>query len=153
MTAFEPVVQGLKTFFSDVAQGFFEITHNGFALVGLVVVFATAALTFKPELRITSEAQLISWLQARQADAMGMVADLAGIERLVVEMDTRLKLSGEFDHDDAIISQHLDAKPVRQQRALDHRARGQSGHFPAGHLAAAVSRASRSPKRWLAVAA
>ena len=81
MTAFDTVVQGLRTFFSDVAQGFFEITHNGFALVGLVVVFATAALTFKPELRITSEAQLITWLQARQADAVGMVADLAGIER------------------------------------------------------------------------
>ncbi len=81
MTAFDTVIQGLRTFFSDVAQGFFEITHNGFALVGLVVVFATAALSFKPELRITSEAQLITWLQARQADAVGMVADLAGIER------------------------------------------------------------------------
>jgi hypothetical protein len=81
MTAFDSVKEGVRTFFSDVAQGFFDITHNGFALVGLVVVFATAALMFKPDLRVSGEAQLITWLQARQADAMGMVADLAGIER------------------------------------------------------------------------
>ncbi len=81
MTAFERIRDGVRTFCGDVAQGFFEITHNGFALVGLVVVFALAALTFKPELRMSGEAQLITWLQARQADAMGVVADLTGIER------------------------------------------------------------------------
>ena len=31
------MAQGLRTFASDVAQGFFEITHNSFALVGLAV--------------------------------------------------------------------------------------------------------------------
>ena len=81
MTAFERIRDGVRTFCGDVAQGFFEITHNGFALVGLVVVFALAALSFKPELRMSGEAQLITWLQARQADAMGIVADLTGIER------------------------------------------------------------------------
>jgi soluble lytic murein transglycosylase-like protein len=81
MTAFERFRDGVRTFSSDVAQGFFEITHNGFALLGLFVVFAVAAVSFKPELRVSGEAHLISWLQARQSDAMGIVADLTGIER------------------------------------------------------------------------
>jgi len=81
MTAIENFRDGLRTFVADVAQGFFEITHNGFALLGVAVVFVAAAFAFKPELRSTGEAQLITWLQARQADAMGVVADLTGIER------------------------------------------------------------------------
>ena len=39
MTALGKTAQGLRTFASDIAQGFFEITHNGFALVGLATVF------------------------------------------------------------------------------------------------------------------
>ena len=31
------VGRGFKTFAGDVAEGFFEITHNGLALVGIVV--------------------------------------------------------------------------------------------------------------------
>ena len=81
MTAFENVVQGLRTFASDVAQGFFEITHNGFALVGLAVVFATITLTVRADLRQVGEAQLMGWLHARQSDALGIEADLEGIDR------------------------------------------------------------------------
>lgn len=81
MTAFENVVQGLRTFASDVAQGFFEITHNGFALVGLAVVFATITLTVRPDLRLAGEAQLMGWLHARQSDALGIEPDLAAIDR------------------------------------------------------------------------
>jgi hypothetical protein len=51
---------------SDVTQGFFEITHNGFALVGLTVVFAVVTLTARPDLRQAGEAKLMSWLQDRQ---------------------------------------------------------------------------------------
>ena len=39
MTALGKLTQGVRVFASDVAQGFFEITHNGFALVGLATVF------------------------------------------------------------------------------------------------------------------
>ena len=81
MTAFENVVQGLRTFAADVAQGFFEITHNGFALVGLAVVFATIALTVRPDLRLAGEAQLMGWLHARQSDYLGMEPDLGAIDR------------------------------------------------------------------------
>ncbi|MCY7369743.1 MAG: lytic transglycosylase domain-containing protein [Polaromonas sp.] len=54
------------SFSNDVAEGFFEIFHNTFALLGLVVVFAVMALTVKPELRQTGEAYLMTWLQERQ---------------------------------------------------------------------------------------
>ena len=81
MTAIEKVAQGLRVFASDVAQGFFEVTHNGFALVGLAVVFFSITLTVRPDLRQTGEHHLIDWLQARRADALGLVPDLGGIER------------------------------------------------------------------------
>jgi hypothetical protein len=64
--AFDATARGLRTFTSDVADGFFEITHNGFALVGLAIVFAALALTARPDLRQTGEEQLMGWLQSRK---------------------------------------------------------------------------------------
>ena len=67
---------------NDIAQGFFEITHNSFALLGLVVVFAVITLTTRADLRQAGEAQLISWLQARQEVVVGVtVVEPAAIER------------------------------------------------------------------------
>ena len=40
MTALGKTARGLRTFASDIAEGFFEITHNGAALLGLAVLFA-----------------------------------------------------------------------------------------------------------------
>jgi soluble lytic murein transglycosylase-like protein len=54
MTALARTAQGLRTFASDVAQGFFEITHNGFALVGLAVVFCAIGLTARADFRATA---------------------------------------------------------------------------------------------------
>ena len=51
---------------SDIAHGFFEITHNGFALLGLALVFAVITLTARPDLRQAGEDQLISWLEERR---------------------------------------------------------------------------------------
>lgn len=51
---------------SDIAHGFFEITHNGFALLGLGLVFAVITLTARPDLRQAGEDQLISWLEERR---------------------------------------------------------------------------------------
>ena len=81
MTALKRWTQAWRTFASDVAQGFLEITHNGFALVGLAVVFAVLTLVLRPDLRLSGEAQLIGWLQARQADALGFAADIGAIDR------------------------------------------------------------------------
>ncbi|MEB0114132.1 hypothetical protein RCH10_001941 [Variovorax sp. GrIS 2.14] len=64
--AFEATAQGFRTFVSDVADGFFEMTHNGFALVGLAIVFAAIALVARPDLREQGEEQLMSWLQSRK---------------------------------------------------------------------------------------
>jgi soluble lytic murein transglycosylase-like protein len=81
MTALGKMAQGLRTFASDIAQGFFEITHNGFALVGLAVVFSVITLTARPDLRETGETKLRSWLHERQVAAMGMEVEEAAIDR------------------------------------------------------------------------
>lgn len=57
--------RGLRTFGSDVAQGFLEITHNGFALVGLAVVMCAGAALARPDLRQSVEVELMGWLQQR----------------------------------------------------------------------------------------
>jgi len=64
--AFDATARGLRTFVSDVVDGFFEITHNGFALVGLAIVFAALALAARPDLRQSGEEQLMGWLQSRK---------------------------------------------------------------------------------------
>jgi soluble lytic murein transglycosylase-like protein len=81
MTALRNLARGLQTFFCDMAQGFFEITHNGFAVVGLAVVFSTLTLLARPDLRQAGESQLASWLHARQAQALGVVPELDAIDR------------------------------------------------------------------------
>ena len=55
----------------DIAQGFFEITHNSFALVGLTVVFAVITLTARPDLRQAGEGKLMSWLLERREATVG----------------------------------------------------------------------------------
>jgi hypothetical protein len=56
---------------SDIAHGFFEISHNSFALVGLTVVFGVITLTARPDLREVGEAKLMTLLQERQVAAIG----------------------------------------------------------------------------------
>ena len=81
MTALGKTVQGLRCFASDVAQGFFEITHNGFALVGLATVCLVLTLTARPDLRGAGEVRLRGWLQERQELATGLPIQHDAIER------------------------------------------------------------------------
>jgi hypothetical protein len=81
MTALGKLARAVQTFVSDVAQGFFEITHNGFAVVGLAVVFSVVTLFARPDLRQVGESQLMTWLHARQAQALGFVPELDAIDR------------------------------------------------------------------------
>lgn len=81
MTASKKFTQGLRTFASDIAQGFFEITHNSFALVGLAVMFAVITLMARPELREIGEMKLISWLQDRQLAVTGIANEIDAIDR------------------------------------------------------------------------
>lgn len=81
MTALGKMARGVQTFVCDVAQGFFEITHNGFAVVGLATVFSILTLLARPDLRQAGESQLMTWLHARQAQALGLVPELDAIDR------------------------------------------------------------------------
>jgi len=81
MTATHKLTKGVRVFFSDIAQGFFEITHNGFALLGLAVMFAFITLTTRPEIRQAGEVELISWLQTRQTVVTGLPTDAEAVDR------------------------------------------------------------------------
>ena len=72
---------GLRTFATDVAQGFFAISHNGLAVVGLSIFFFAVALTVRPDLRVVTEAKVISWLQERQYDETGIATDADAVDR------------------------------------------------------------------------
>ena len=55
----------------DVAQGFFDITHNGFALLGLALVCVAITMTARPDLQKKAEYRMMAWLQERQLEANG----------------------------------------------------------------------------------
>jgi Transglycosylase SLT domain len=67
MTAIDKFTSGTKVFAKDIAHGFFEIAHNGLAMVGMVAALLLAAVVFKPELRNEGETALLGWLKSRQA--------------------------------------------------------------------------------------
>ncbi|RYF27495.1 MAG: lytic transglycosylase domain-containing protein [Comamonadaceae bacterium] len=81
MTASGKVIAGVRTFASDIIDGFLEITHSGFALLGLAVAFVVITLTARPDLRQAGEEQLMGWLQARQEALIGTPIELGAIER------------------------------------------------------------------------
>lgn len=90
MPASAQVVSGLRTFAKDVADGFIEITHNGFALLGLAVAFAAILLISRPDLRHSGEAQLRDWLQARQVATLGTPVEPDAVERATATNPTEL---------------------------------------------------------------
>ena len=81
MTASEKIISGVRTFAADVSDGFLEITHNSFALIGLAVAFMAITLTARPDLRQAGEEQLMNWLQARQVEVLGMPNEPEASER------------------------------------------------------------------------
>jgi Transglycosylase SLT domain len=83
MTAIDNLSSGIKVFVKDIAHGFFEIAHNGLAMVGLVAALAVAAVAYKPELRTQGETALLGWLQQRQpaAESALIASEPEAIER------------------------------------------------------------------------
>jgi hypothetical protein len=79
--AFAKLKLGLRTFATDVAQGFFAISHNSLAVLGLSIFFFIVALTVRPDLRVITEAKVISWLQERQYDELGIETDADAVDR------------------------------------------------------------------------
>jgi hypothetical protein len=67
------VRSSLGTAADDVAQGFFEITHNSFAMLGLALVCGVLTLTARPDLRDAGEARLMALLLERQEATIGFV--------------------------------------------------------------------------------
>jgi soluble lytic murein transglycosylase-like protein len=81
MTASGKIVSGVRTFVADVTEGFLEITHNSFALIGLAVAFVVLTLAARPDLRQAGEEQLRDWLQSRQVALLDMPVELDASER------------------------------------------------------------------------
>ena len=59
------IVSNVKTAVRDTADGFFEIFHNGFAVIGLTAAILALVLLGRPDLRYEGETKLLSWLQVR----------------------------------------------------------------------------------------
>jgi hypothetical protein len=86
MTAFDTFRSSLKgahqatvgsttVFVKDVGQGLLEISHNGLAFVGLVVLASILFASTRPDLRDSIEAQALGWLQQRQVARAGDPVD------------------------------------------------------------------------------
>ncbi len=81
MIAINQIGNSIKVFLKDVANGCFEIAHNGLAMVGLLLALGLAVLLFKPELRNNGETALLGWLQERQTIITGMQVEADAIDR------------------------------------------------------------------------
>ncbi|MBP9904967.1 MAG: lytic transglycosylase domain-containing protein [Rhodoferax sp.] len=81
MSATYTLISSLRRVTAAVTKGFFEVTHNSFALIGLLVLFAAMTLVAQPELRQMGEAKLYNWLHERQFAETGLVTDLIASER------------------------------------------------------------------------
>ena len=66
MAGWKRLQQGLGHARRGLAQGFFDITHNSLAMLGLAVAFVVIALTARPDLRQQAERHLMALLTERQ---------------------------------------------------------------------------------------
>jgi soluble lytic murein transglycosylase-like protein len=73
LVAFEKIVKNLQNLVHHVVEACMELIHNGFALVGIAVLFSAIALIARPDLRETAETQLVAWLQQRQFELKGIL--------------------------------------------------------------------------------
>ncbi len=86
----------LTTALGDVSRGFFDITHNGLALLGTLLAVGLITLAARSDLRTSAEQQLLGWLLERQ-QATTEVLDVAvfnpepsAIERVTAALPTDL---------------------------------------------------------------
>jgi hypothetical protein len=81
------IVNNVSTVARDTASGFFEIFHSGFAMIGLATAIVCLVAISRPDLRQTTEAELLSWLQERQSAFSGSgSASLVSIDPDTVEL-------------------------------------------------------------------
>lgn len=60
------IASAVRTTIGDVARGFFDVTHNGLALMGTTLAVGAIVLTARGDLRQNAEQQLLAWLIERQ---------------------------------------------------------------------------------------
>ena len=72
-------VRSTNVFLGDVGHGLLEVSHNTFALLGVVLAAVLVFATGHSELRQSAEAKALSWLQARQ-ESREEPADLLAAE-------------------------------------------------------------------------
>ena len=82
MTALNDLRHHVSVIASDVGQGFLQITHNSFAIVGLALAIFTTVLISRPELRVLGESQLVQWLIERQDEISSFVTEKSVIDRV-----------------------------------------------------------------------
>lgn len=76
-------LNSLRTFTDDVTRGFFDITHNSLALLGMVLAVALMTLSLRVDLRTAAEEKLLGWLLERQSGSavIALTADPSAVER------------------------------------------------------------------------
>jgi len=83
----------LKTTLGDVYRGFFDITHNSLAMLGMLLAVSVIVLSARPDLRTTAEEHLLGWLLQRQ-EAVAGAADIEtepnAVERVTAALPTEL---------------------------------------------------------------
>jgi soluble lytic murein transglycosylase-like protein len=81
--------QGLRnnvsTVARDTANGFFDIFHSGFAMIGLLTAIVAIVLVGKPDLRYSGETELLSWLQLRHGVFSSVVLPVE--EETIADLD------------------------------------------------------------------
>lgn len=80
--------RSLGVFVKDVGHGLLEISHNGLALLGLLVVAAVVFAAGRADIRQQAEVMALEWLQTRHeeravksGDVLAAVADPEGVSR------------------------------------------------------------------------
>ncbi|MDO8769474.1 MAG: lytic transglycosylase domain-containing protein [Burkholderiaceae bacterium] len=76
------ISQGLRLVARDTANGFIEITQNGFALLGLAFAIVSVVLLARPDLRLAGETELLGWLQSRHSVFASIVPASADTEEV-----------------------------------------------------------------------
>ncbi|WP_084360794.1 lytic transglycosylase domain-containing protein [Hydrogenophaga palleronii] len=86
-------VASLKAAVRDTYQGFFDITHNGLALLGTLLAVALITLSARADLRADAEGQLLGWLLQRQEAATAddvYAAEPTAIDRVTAAQPSNL---------------------------------------------------------------
>ncbi len=79
---FGGMVHTAQTAVKDAAQGFISVTHNGMALLGLLLAASLVLFLSQPDLRQSAERQLFGWLLERQVDTEAIPVDPNAVDRV-----------------------------------------------------------------------